>query len=107
MERLFDAFAFAACGSYGEWQAVCRMDEQQLSEVRCSYNEQIITIYGFTRQTGLDLWNVSLPIEYMGRFGAFLSELGELGLQAAFPDLQLCSRGKGHSFFIRSGRRSA
>ena len=27
----------------------------ELSEVRCSYNEEIITIYGVTRQTDLDL----------------------------------------------------
>ncbi len=84
MERVFEAFEFPACGSYNEWQAVCRMDEQQLSEVKCSYSEQIITIYGFTRQTGLDLWNVSLPIEYMSGFGAFFSELGELGFNLTF-----------------------
>jgi aspartokinase len=84
MERIFESFEFPACGSYSEWQAVCRLDEQQLSEVKCSYSEQIITIYGFTRQTGLDLWNVSLPIEYMSGFGAFLSELGELGFNLPF-----------------------
>jgi len=84
MERLFDAFAFAAWGSYSQWQAACRMDEQQHSEVRCSYNEEIIAIYGITRQTGLDLYNVSLPAEYMGRFGSFLSILGELDLKLPF-----------------------
>jgi len=84
MGRVFESFEFPACGSYSEWQAVCRLDEQQLSEVKCSYSEQIITIYGFTRQTGLDLWNVSLPIEYMSGFGAFLSELGELGFNLPF-----------------------
>ena len=84
MQRFFDSFAFTACGSYSQWQAVCRMDEQQLREVRFSYNEQIITTYGFTSQTGLDLWNVSLQIENMGRFGAFLSELGEQGFKLPF-----------------------
>jgi len=84
MERLFDAFAFSAWGSYSQWQAACRMDEQQHSEVRCSYNEQIIAVYGITRQTGLDLYNVSLPTEYVGRFGSFLSVLGELDLKLPF-----------------------
>ncbi|MGA3115231.1 MAG: hypothetical protein ABSF90_12470 [Syntrophobacteraceae bacterium] len=84
MERLFDSFAFPSCGSYSQWQAVCRMDERQLSEVKCSYNEQIVTIYGFTRQTGLYLWDVSLPLECMSGFGAFLSELGELGFKLPF-----------------------
>ncbi|MGO9530538.1 MAG: ACT domain-containing protein [Syntrophobacteraceae bacterium] len=84
MERLFDAFAFSAWGSYSQWQAACRMDEQQHSEVRCSYNEQIIAVYGITRQTGLDLYNVSLPTEYIGRFGSFLSILGELDLKLPF-----------------------
>ena len=84
MERLFESFAFPACASYSQWQADCRMDERQLSEVKCSYSEQIIGIYSFTRQTGLDLWNVCLPIEYMSGFGAFLSELGELGFKLPF-----------------------
>jgi len=84
MERLFDAFAFSTWGSYRQWQAACRMDEQQPSEVRCSYNERIIAIYGITRQTGLDLYNVSVPTEYMGRFGSFLSVLGELDLKLPF-----------------------
>jgi aspartokinase len=84
MERLFDAFAFSAWGSYGQWRAACRMDEQQLSEVRCSYNEQVIAVYGITSQADLDLYDVSLPIEYTGRFGSFLSVLGELGLKLPF-----------------------
>ncbi len=84
MGMFFDSFAFPACGSYSQWQAVCRMDEHQLSEVKCSYSEQIITIYGFTRQTGLDLWNVSLPVESLCGFGALLSELGELGFKLPF-----------------------
>ncbi len=84
MESLFDSFAFPSCGSYSQWQADRRMDEQQLSEVKCSYKEQIVTIYGFSRQTGLYLWNVSLPLECMSGFGAFLSELGELGFKLPF-----------------------
>ncbi len=103
MERLFDSFAFPACGSYSQWQAVCRMDEQQLSEVKCSYNEQIITIYGFTRQTGLDLWNVSLPIEYMSGFGAFLSELGELGFKLPFLISNSAPGAKGIHFSFALG----
>jgi aspartokinase len=107
MERLFDSFAFPACGTYSEWQAVCRMDEQQLSDVRCSYSEQIITIYGFTRQTGLDLWNVSLPIEYMSGFGAFLSELGELGFKLPFliSNSAPGARGIHFSFALGEDRR--
>jgi aspartokinase len=84
MERLFDFFEFPACTSYGEWQAVYRMDEHQLSAVRFSYSEHIVTIYGFTSQTGLDLWNLSVQIESMGGFGAFLSQLGELGFKLPF-----------------------
>jgi aspartokinase len=84
MESIFDSFALPACVSYSEWRAVYRMDEQQLKEVRFSYSEQIIGIYGFTCQTGLDLWNIPLPIEYAGCFGAFLSKLGKLGLKLPF-----------------------
>jgi len=84
MKKFFDSFAFTGCNSYSQWQAVCRMDEHQLMEVKCSYSEHIITIYGFTRQTGLDIWNVSLPLESMGGFGAFLSELDELGFKLPF-----------------------
>ncbi len=84
MERLFDSFSFPDCGSYREWRTGRRMDEHLLSEVRCSYSEQIITIYGFASQTGLKLWNVSLPVGMTRDFGAFLSNLGELGLKLPF-----------------------
>jgi len=84
MELFFDSFAFPGCESYSQWQAVCRMDEHQLMEVKCSYNEHIITVYGFTSQTGLGLWNLSIPVEAIGGFGAFLSELGELGFRLPF-----------------------
>ena len=84
MESFFDSFAFPACESYSKWQAVYRMDEHQLMEVKCSYSEDIITVYGFSRQTGLELWNASLPIESTGSLGAFLSELSELGFKLPF-----------------------
>ncbi len=84
MERLFDVFAFSACGSYLQWQAACQMDEQQLSEVRCSYNEQMIGVYGIASQTGLELYDVFLPIGYMDQFGSFLSALGELDFKLPF-----------------------
>ncbi len=84
MERIFASFDFAACTSYGEWRALCRMDEQQLSVVRFSYDEQMITTYGFTRQAGLDLWSSCLPVEEICRFGSFLCELGELRSKLPF-----------------------
>jgi aspartokinase len=84
MERLFDCFAFSACASYRDWLSACRMDEQQISDVRCTYDEQIISVYGFTRQNGYDLWNVSLPIEHMGNFGTFLTDLDRFGLKLPF-----------------------
>ncbi len=103
MERIFESFEFPACGSYSEWQAVCRLDEHQLSEVKCSYSERIITIYVFTRQTGLDLWNVSLPIECMSAFGAFLSELGELGFKLPFLISASAPGAKGIQFTFALG----
>ena len=107
MEKLFGAFSFPDCGSYREWHAVRRMDEQRLSEVRCSYSEDIITIYGITRQTGLDLWDLFLPIEHMGWFGAFLSGLGELDFKLPFLVSNSAPRGKGihFSFALRADRQ--
>ena len=84
MNSIFDHFAFSSCASFKEWDSVLRMDEQKLNEVRFSYNEPIISIYGFTNQTGLDLWNISLPVEQFGDFGGFLSELGELNIKLPF-----------------------
>ncbi|MGC8492108.1 MAG: hypothetical protein ACP5SH_10260 [Syntrophobacteraceae bacterium] len=84
MERIFASFDFTACASYDEWRALCRMDEQQLSVVRFSYDEQVITTYGFMRQAGLDLWSCSLPVEEIDRFGSFLYELGELRSKLPF-----------------------
>jgi aspartokinase len=107
MEKLFGSFSFPDGGSYLEWRAVRRMDEQLLSEVRCSYSEHIITIYGIARQTGLDLWDVSLPIEHMGWFGAFLSGLGELDVKLPFLVSNSASLEKGihFSFALRADLR--
>lgn len=84
MERLFDFFELSDCTSYAQWKAVYRLDEHQLSEVRFSYSEHMVTIYGFTSQTGLDLWTLTVQIGFMGGFGVFLSELGELGFKLPF-----------------------
>jgi aspartokinase len=84
MERIFESFDFPGCLSHEQWLAFYRMDEQQLSEVRFSYSEQIITIYGVNCQVGFDLWKVCMPIDYVRDFGTFLLQLGKLGLKLPF-----------------------
>ena len=103
MESIFNAFAFPTCTSYSEWRTVRRMTEQLLSEVRCSYSEQVITIYGFSWQAGLDLWNVSVPIDKIGRVASFVTELGEIGLKLPFmvSGLSLLESGIHFSFALK------
>ena len=84
MERLFDAFAFHAYGSYDDWQVAYRGQEELLKDVRCSYQEQIITIYDFAHHTDLDLWSVTLPIERLGDFAGTLSGLNQFRLRMPF-----------------------
>jgi hypothetical protein len=84
MERFFDNFAFPACASYRKWRTTYRTDDQRHGEAKYLYDERIIHVYGFTLQTCLDLWNVSLPIDYLGGFGAFLTELDKLGFKLPF-----------------------
>jgi hypothetical protein len=84
MERLFDAFTFRAYDSYDDWQVAYQGQEELLNDVRCSYHEQVITIYDFAHRTDLDLWSVKLPLDLLGDFGASLSGLNQFRLRMPF-----------------------
>jgi hypothetical protein len=84
MERLFDAFAFRAYDSYDDWQVAYRGQGELLKDVRCSYHEQIITIYDFAHSKDLDLWSGTLPLKRLGDFGATLSGLNQFRLGMPF-----------------------
>jgi aspartokinase len=83
-ERFFHAFVFSTRTSFSKWLTSCRLAEKQLREEKCLYDERVIGIYGFTRQTGLDLWNVTLPTANIAGFGTFLLELDKLGFSLPF-----------------------
>ena len=106
MQSIFDCFALPSRASFEDWRAACRMDDRDSGEVKFLYDKQIIGIYGFTRQTGLDLWNVSLPVEQMANFGAFLLELDKLDFKLPFLiSSSACGERDNHFSFVLAGDR--
>lgn len=75
MEKLFDFFEFPSYASFPEWHAVHREQEIGLQTVRCSYHEQVIHIYDFSRRVDLDLWNLVLPADSLPRLADVLFEM--------------------------------
>ena len=107
MQSIFDCFALSSRASFEDWRAACRMDKWDDGEVKFLYDKQIIGIYGFTRQTGLDLWNVSLPVERMAGFGAFLLELDKLDFKLPFLiSSSACGEHDNHFSFCPGWRRA-
>ncbi len=80
---LFDAFEFPTYSSPLDWHAAYRGQEEVLSEIICSYQEEVIKIYNLSHHSGLDLWIMSLPLNRLGDFGALLLKLD--GLQLKMP----------------------
>ena len=89
---LFDAFEFPTYSSPLDWHAAYRGQEELLSEIICSYEEEVIKIYNLNHHIGLDLWNMTLPVNRLGDFGNVLLELHQLQLKMpllvskSFPD---------------------
>jgi hypothetical protein len=81
IEGLFDAFEFSSYRSPWDWRAAYRSQEKLVKEVSCSYREQSIKIYEISHRIDLDLWNITLPLECLGNFGAALLDLNELGIR--------------------------
>ena len=89
---LFDVFEFPTYSSPLDWHAAYRGQEELLSEIICSYEEKVIKIYNLNHHLGLDLWNMTLPVDRLGDFGGVLLELDRLQLRMpllvskSFPD---------------------
>jgi aspartokinase len=89
---LFDAFEFPTYSSPLDWHAAYRGQEELLSEIICSYEEEVIKIYNLNHHVGLDLWKMTLPVGRLGDFGSVLLELHQLQLRMpllvskSFPD---------------------
>jgi aspartokinase len=81
---LFDAFEFPTYSSPLDWHAAYRGQEELLSEIICSYEEEIIKVYNVTQYDDLDLWNIILPLRSLGDFGIALFELNQLQLRMPF-----------------------
>jgi aspartokinase len=79
--RLFDAFEFPTYASPLDWHAAYRGQEDLLSEIICSYEEEVIKIYNLNHHIGLDLWNMALPLDRLGDFGRALLELDQLQMR--------------------------
>jgi hypothetical protein len=81
---LFEAFDFPTYSSPLDWHAAYRGQEELLSEIVCSYQEEIIKVYNFISHGDLDLWNIALPVEDLGAFGKALLLLNERQLKMPF-----------------------
>ncbi len=81
---LFDVFEFPTYSSPLDWNAAYRGQEDLLSEIICSFQEEIIKVYNVTYHIDLDLLNTSLPLDRLRDFGAALLELDELPIRIPF-----------------------
>jgi aspartokinase len=81
---LFDAFEFPTYSSPLDWHAAYRGQEELLSEIVCSYQEDLIKVYNLTHHNDLDLLNTSFPPNRLADFGAALFQLDELHLRIPF-----------------------
>jgi aspartokinase len=81
---LFDAFEFPTYSSPLDWHAAYRGQEELLSEIICSYEEDIIKVYNVTQYDDLDLWNIILPFGSLGDLSTALFELNQLQLRMPF-----------------------
>jgi aspartokinase len=84
MQRLFDAFTFHPYESYDDWRAAYRGEEALRKDVRLSYHEEVISIFGIAHRTNFDQWNVTLPLERLKNFEMALSSLNQFQLGMPF-----------------------
>jgi aspartokinase len=84
IDGLFEAFDFSAYRSPFDWHAAYRGKEQVLKEIICSYEEQVIKIYGIACQPDLDFWHIPLPFSKLSHLGEALLSLHEEGVKLPF-----------------------
>ena len=84
IDGLFEAFDFSAYRSPFDWHAAYRGKEQVFKEIICSYEEQVIKIYGIACQPDLDFWHVPLPFSQLSHLGEALLSLHEQGVRLPF-----------------------
>ena len=105
---LFEVFDFPTYSSPLDWHAAYRGQEELLSEIICSYEEELIKVYDVTSHDALDLWNVTLPFHRLEDFGSLLLTLHHLQVQMPFlvskvsPD----ETGLCFAFCVATARRS-
>jgi len=61
IEALFQHFVFPSYRTPEEFHAVVHPPQEFVREVIASYQEKIIRVYYIVHQTGLDLWDLSVP----------------------------------------------
>lgn len=84
IDLLFQPFEFPTYQSPFDWHAAYRGKEQVLREIICSYEEEIIKIYGMTQLQKLDLWRAKVALSYLARFGHALTALHEHAVSVPF-----------------------
>jgi len=106
IDGLFEAFDFSAYRSPFDWHAAYRGKEQVFKEIICSYEEQVIKIYGVASQPDLDFWHMALPFSQLSRVGDALISFAGQGFKLPFlvgqsgPEMSLLM-----GFCLASGHR--
>ena len=103
---LFDAFEFPPTRSPSDWGPGCRGNTGVIQEVRCSYEERIIKVYHFSRQSELDLWSVTLPQAAAGDLGSLFIRIGDLFMGLFFAVAQVLPEGRLRLGFCVASARS-
>jgi aspartokinase len=106
IDGLFEAFDFSAYESPFDWHAAYRGKEQVFKEIICSYEEQVIKIYGVASRPDLDFWHIPIPFSQLSHVGGALISLAEEGMKLPFlvgqsgPEMSLLI-----GFCLASGQR--
>lgn len=88
ISALFNTFQFPSYRSPLDWHAAYAGCEQLLREIVCSYEEEIIKVYGIIEQTDLDLWKCSVPVTRLQDLGTALLIMDEEGIRMPFLIVQ-------------------
>ena len=81
---LFEVFEFPTYSSPLDWHAAYQGQEELLSQIICSYEEELIKVYDVTHQDELDLWHITLPFSRLEDFGSLLLALHERQVRMPF-----------------------
>lgn len=95
---LFEVFEFPTYSSPLDWHAAYRGQEDLLSDIICSYEEDLIKVYDVTHHDDLDLWHMTLPPARLAEFGGLLLLLHERGMRMPFLISKASPEGVGLSF---------